>query len=107
MHFREISKAILGHLVVIALDQDLLTLQPGKILTVVDPSKIPDNVHKILGSNGAIPVGDERFVHFLDGVKGAAAMPTDVLMTEVEICGEKHIHFRRTLFFTTGVTGSA
>jgi hypothetical protein len=105
MHSREVPEANLRHLVVVALDKDFLSLQPSEIPTVVEPGEVSDNVDKIPGGNGSIPVRDDRLVHLLDGAKRAAAMPTDILMTEMGVGGEKHIHFRRPFVFATGASG--
>jgi len=105
MHLGEVAQAVLRHLVVVALDEDLLALQPGKVPAVVAPGEVADNVDEILGRDGPVPVGDDRLVHLLDRAERTAAMPADVVVSKVKVRGEEHIHFRRPRFFPARAAG--
>jgi len=51
-------------------------------------SEVAQVIDRILWPDLRIPVGDERFVHLLDGFEGSATVAVDILVIEMGVSGE-------------------
>ena len=93
--------AVLPRQIVVAEDEVFSAAQAGKILfgrafRFID--KIADDIHVVVFADAAVPVADERFVHFPYTGKGPAAHAHDLRMAEVQI-GSIVIHIHPSPVF--------
>ena len=93
--------AVLPRQIVVAEDEVFSAAQAGKVLfgrafRFID--EIADDIHVVVFADAAVPVADERFVHFPYTGKGPAAHAHDLRMAEVQI-GSIVIHIHPSPVF--------